>query len=135
VKSLYAKINLALALIVHLCFKRWFQKRGLAQFLADYKEDHIFPLALQDRTHWVKYSNCVFCGLCVSQCEMAQKDFYQKFMIPAILAFSYTRSLPEISLNGDFTAYGEEGCLEGEKVCPTGVPLTQIMKFTKSHAN
>ena len=38
-KWLYAKLNLAVALLAHLFYKRWFNRRGLQAFLEDYKED------------------------------------------------------------------------------------------------
>ncbi len=53
-KWLYAKSNLALALIFHFAFKKWFQKKGLKQFLENYKSEEInFP----------SHPHCIFCGM------------------------------------------------------------------------
>ena len=130
-KWIYAKINLAMALIFHFTFKKWFQKKGLKQFLTHYEADGIFPVRSQDRENFSAHSNCIFCGLCVSQCEVTDDSFYKKFSTPANITFSYTRSLPEISLNQDFIS-SCESCRACEVVCPTGVPLTQISKFVKA---
>lgn len=132
-KLIYAKINLAVALLIHFLFKKWFGKRGLSHFLSAYEKDHVFPLSAQERLKFSSYSNCIFCGLCVSQCELTDSNFYQKFITPAMIAFSYTKSLPEVSSNIDFVAHCSS-CRACEKVCPTSVPLNSILQFVKTHA-
>ncbi|MBI3018289.1 MAG: 4Fe-4S dicluster domain-containing protein [Deltaproteobacteria bacterium] len=131
-KFCYAKINLAVALIIHFSFKKWFQRRGLSHFLSFYKEDRVFPLLSEERAKFSSYSNCIFCGLCVSQCELTDSHFYEKFLTPANIAFSYTKSLPEVSSNVDFLAHCSS-CRSCEKVCPTSVPLNTIIQFVKTH--
>ena len=133
-KLIYAKVNLALALVIHFAFKKWFQRRGLAHFLSFYEKDRVFPLSSEERLKFSSYSNCVFCGLCVSQCELTDSHFYQKFLTPANLAFSYTKSLPDVSSNIDFVTHCSS-CRSCEKVCPTSVPLNSIIQFVKTHAH
>jgi len=132
-KLCYANINLAFALVLHFVFKKWFQRRGLSHFLSFYKEDHVFSLSAEERVTFSSHSKCVFCGLCVSQCELTDAHFYEKFLTPATLAFSYTKSLPEVSSNVDFVAHCSS-CRACEKVCPTSVPLNRIIQFVKAHA-
>ncbi|MEK7790213.1 MAG: hypothetical protein AAB309_01120 [Deltaproteobacteria bacterium] len=117
-KWLYAKINLAVAFLLHLFFKRWFRKRGLKEFLAFYSKDHVFALTGSERKDLSTFGNCVYCGLCVSECREANPRFYETFATPANIAFS---------------SYCPD-CSACEKVCPTGVPLNQIVGFVKRHA-
>lgn len=131
-KLCYAKINLAFALVLHFAFKKWVQRRGLSHFLSFYEEDHVFPLLAEERIKFSSYSKCIFCGLCLSQCDLTN-HFYEKFLTPATLAFSYTKSLPDISSNVDFVAHCSS-CRACEKVCPTSVPLNAIIQFVKTHA-
>lgn len=132
-KWLFARVNLAIAFLLHIGFKRWFRRRGLNDFLAFYAEDNIFPLTPAERKGLSTFDRCIYCGLCVSECRETNPVFYETFMTPANIAFSYSRSLPEIALNGDYVSYCPE-CSACEKVCPTDVPLNQITEFVKSHA-
>ncbi len=131
-KWLCAKLNLALALVIHLLWKRWFRRRGLKTFLAQIREDALLTLSHDDRKKVEAHSNCIYCGLCVTQCEMTHPQFFQTHQTPASLSFSTLRSLPEISLNLDFIETCPS-CKACEKVCPTGVPLVQIGDFIKKH--
>lgn len=131
-KWLYAKINLAVAFLLHLLFKRWFRKRGHKEFLEFYSEDRVFPLTVDERKGLAAFGNCIYCGLCVSECREVSPVFYETFATPATIAFSYSRSLPEISMNADFLSYCPD-CSACEKVCPTGVPLNQITGFVKRY--
>ncbi len=132
-KWLYAKFNLAVAFLLHLFFKRWFRKRGLKEFLAFYSKDHVFALTGGERKNNHAFGNCIYCGLCVSECREVNPGFYETFATPAGIAFSYSRSLPEISMNTDFLSYCPD-CAACERVCPMGVPLNQIVGFVKHHA-
>lgn len=132
-KWLFAKVNLAIAFVLHFCFKRWFRRRTLKDFLAFYAEDKIFPLTSDERKGLSSFGNCIYCGLCVSECREVNPVFYETFITPANIAFSYSRSLPEMSLNSDYLSYCPE-CAACEKVCPTGVKLNQITGFVKRHA-
>jgi len=130
---LFAKINLAFAVILHFSFKRWFRRRGLKHFLDFYAADRIFALTRDERKKLSSFGNCIYCGLCVSECREMNPRFYETFITPANIAFSYSRSLPEISRNNDYLSYCPE-CAACEKVCPTDVPLNQITEFVKHHA-
>ncbi len=133
-KLIYAKVNLALALLIHFVFKKWFKRRGLSHFLSFYKEDRVFPLLAEERLKFPSHSRCIFCGLCVSQCELTDAHFYEKFLTPATIAFSYTKSLPDVSSNLDFVAHCSS-CRACEKVCPTSVPLNSMIQFVKVHGS
>lgn len=133
-KWIYAKMNLALALLIHLGFKKWVSKKGVEAFLSLYAKDQIFPLTHEQRKTFASHSNCINCGLCVSQCEAPISSggalFYQTFMTPAHVAFSYSRMLSDNFYNQDFLKYCSQ-CRACEKVCPTGVPLTKIIEFVQ----
>lgn len=129
-KWIYAKLNLAFALFMHLVWKRWTNYRGANVFLSLYKEDRILHLTSKSRQTFIPHQNCINCGLCVVQCEVTSESFYQTFMTPAHMIFSYSRSLPELFLNKDFLKYCTS-CRGCEKVCPTEVPLTHVIEFVR----
>ena len=133
-KWFYAKANLACALLIHLLFKRWFKKRGIEQFLKDYVTEGIFPLKVEERKNFSSFGRCIQCGFCITACKIQDPIFFQKFISPSQIAFSYSRSLPEMRGNGDFLAHCRE-CRACEEVCPTGVPLTQMMEFVGHHVS
>jgi len=131
-KWLYAKGNLAFALLIHLLYKRWFRKRGLEDFIKNYVDDRLFAISEASRKTFFSQSNCVQCGFCVTACEVSDPLFYREFMSPSQIAFSYTRSLPEIFTNKDFLSYCRT-CRACEEVCPTGVPLDRMITFVRDH--
>jgi len=133
-KWIYAKLNLAWALVLHMLFKRWFKKHGLKQFLENYKKDELFALTADERKNYFSLSNCIQCGFCVTACKVKDPIFYQKFMSPSQIAFSYSRSLPELGHNKDFLSYCQE-CKACETVCPTGVPFTDILNLIRRTAS
>ena len=132
-KWLRAKLNLAWGLILHLLYKRWFQSRGLETFLKEFEAEGLFPLSLAVRERSARFGNCIQCGLCVTACKIKDPVFFERFHSPAQLAFSYTRSLPELSLNEDYLSYCRD-CRNCEKVCPTGVPLQEITELVLQSA-
>jgi succinate dehydrogenase/fumarate reductase-like Fe-S protein len=130
-KWIYAKCNLAWALVLHVLYKRWFTKHGLEHFLENYKADGIFPISKEVRAHYYTQDRCIGCGLCVIASEVSDPVFYQRFLTPAALSFSYARSLPDVEANHDFLAYCTDSRACG-KVCPTGMPPHQNVEFVSA---
>ena len=133
-KWFYAKLNLAVALVIHVVYKRWFHRRGIKEFLSDYASDRVFPIKSDERKRYAQFGHCIQCGLCAAVVEKMEPQFYSKFLTPALVASTFTRSLPDVSLNYDFPAK-KISMKALEMVCPTGVPLEGILEFLKEHGH
>lgn len=122
------------ALVAHP-LRRLFRRRGtgLERFTAAYVTEGLGPTTLEDRTIGEAASACVACGLCELGCDLAGAA-------PAVRALGlhaafrlYSRSGAGLPLAADALA-ACEGCASCEALCPTGVPISLIIRQLRAKA-
>jgi succinate dehydrogenase/fumarate reductase-like Fe-S protein len=116
------------ALVAHP-LRRLFRRRGtgLERFNAAYVTEGLGPTTPEDRAIGEAASACVACGLCELGCDLAGAA-------PAVRALGlhaafrlYSRSAADLPLAADALA-ACEGCASCEALCPTGVPISLIIR-------
>lgn len=116
------------ALVAHP-LRRLFRRRGtgLERFQAAYVAEGLGPTTPEDRAIGEAASACVACGLCELGCDLSGAA-------PTVRALGlhaafrlYSRSGADLPLAADALA-ACEGCAACEALCPTGVPITRIVR-------
>ncbi len=122
------------ALVAHP-LKRLFRQRGtgLARFEASYVAEGLVPTRPEDRAIGEAAAACIACGLCEVCCELAGAA-------PAIRALGlhaafrlYSRSSAELALAKD-ALDACAACAGCDALCPTGVPITRIVRHLRARA-
>ena len=122
------------ALVAHP-LRRIFGRRGtgLERFQAAYVAEGLAPTTPEDRALADAASACVACGLCELGCDLAAAT-------PAVRALGlhatfrlYSRSAGGLSLAAGALA-ACEGCTGCDALCPTGVPISAIVRRLRAKA-
>lgn len=132
-KSLFAKLNLAWALLLHFLRKLQRKTRGYEAFIENYREDRLVPLSEVDKDWLLRFSRCFNCGICDTVCPALDRLPSEVFPGPSYLVTTLTRATP------DFWAAGVnlsmcEGCQLCEQVCPNQVPVKAALEFIEAKA-
>jgi ferredoxin len=106
---------------------------GAERFRANYVSEGLLPTLPEDRAIGEAASACISCGLCETGCELAGAA-------PAIRALGlhaafrlYGRSAAELPLATEALA-ACEGCAGCDALCPTGVPISRIVRHQLARA-
>ena len=131
-RSFWAKLNLAWALLLHF-LKRPFQNNGYQAFRDNYRDDRLVPLSHVDKTWLLRFSRCLNCGICDTACPALGTMTREQFPGPSYLVTTLSRS------TADFWAAGIdlshcEGCRLCESVCPNQVPVKEALEFIEAKA-
>jgi succinate dehydrogenase/fumarate reductase-like Fe-S protein len=132
VKRIISLINLAYRFNVHMLKKPFTADLpGRAIFLGQYHDDRLLPLTPEARARLPELQSCISCGLCDTVCTKLDIDLRHLFNGPSDLASCLTRSLPDYDLLKEYLRVWEEcgDCRRCEEVCPSGVPLRQLVDF------
>jgi succinate dehydrogenase/fumarate reductase-like Fe-S protein len=122
------------ALVAHP-LRRIFGRRGtgLERFQTAYVAEGLAPTTPEDRALGDAASACVACGLCELGCDLAAAA-------PAVRALGlhatfrlYSRSAGGLSLAAGALA-ACEGCTGCDALCPTGVPISAIVRRLRAKA-
>lgn len=122
------------AIVAHP-LKKLFHRRGtgLERFSEAYVSEGLVPTTPEDRAIGEAASACIACGLCEAGCDLARAA-------PAVRALGlhaafrlYSRSAAELPLAREAleACAGCEGC---DALCPTGVPISRIMRHLRARA-
>ncbi len=106
---------------------------GEERFLAAYATEGLGPTTLEARADAEAASACISCGLCDAACTL-------RAAIPAVrtlglhAAFRLCGKSDEIlAVSGGFLA-ACAGCTGCEPLCPTGVPITRLVRAFAARA-
>lgn len=122
----WARIRSLVHLALGFWSRRWRRLRygaaddgGEALFLQNYAGEGMAPLSLEHQAHILATSRCIHCGLCEAVCPE-----------PADLWASYSRALASAGhAAAVIPSICPPGCGACARICPTGVPLSDIPAF------
>ncbi|MHB8573422.1 MAG: hypothetical protein ACYDAY_10820 [Candidatus Dormibacteria bacterium] len=101
---------------------------GLARFVQLYREDRLMGIGSLDRREFAGFGRCLSCGLC----EFA---FSGPGVGPQAMASEVTRAFPDLlDAVEDLGRLEPEALRAAEAICPAGVPLTALLRFTQASA-
>ena len=115
--------------------KRLFRRRGtgLERFTRSYVAEGLVPTRPDDRAAGEAASTCIACGLCETGCDLAAAT-------PGIRALGlhaafrlYSRSTVSLAAARD-ALQACSGCTGCDALCPTGVPISRIVKNLRERA-
>jgi succinate dehydrogenase/fumarate reductase-like Fe-S protein len=111
-------------------------RTGETRFLEAYGPDRLLPLGPEERARRDRWSGCIHCGLCDAACEVLGR--VRRSEVPALSAtpIGYSRSMSEYPFARISVAHLSTcaDCNRCESVCPTGVPLREIVEDVCAHA-
>jgi heterodisulfide reductase subunit C len=123
------------ALVAHP-LKRLFRQRGtgLERFSDAYVSEGLVPTSPEDRAVGVAAAACIACGLCEAGCDPPGAA-------PAVRALGlhaafrlYSRNAAELPLARE-ALEACAGCAGCEALCPTGVPISRIVRHLRARAS
>jgi heterodisulfide reductase subunit C len=101
------------------------------RFLANYAPDGCVPMSEEDRRFGEAASGCIGCGLCELGCDLAGAVPTARAMGLEAAFRLYSRSA--VALSHAREALGAcGGCRGCEPLCPTGVPIGDIVRHLLS---
>jgi len=125
-------LNLAYRFNLHMLKKPFLaDTKGKDLFIANYRDDHLFPMGPELRSMFPELQGCLACGACDAVCNPVSDARRHLFAGPSSLACSITRNLPDYHLLGGYLQqWGScEGCTDCLHVCPADVPLKELAAF------
>ncbi len=106
---------------------------GEERFLAAYAAEGLVPTTAEDRAAAEAASACIACGLCESRCPLGQA-------VPAVRDLGLRAVFRLYGKSQEMTAHaagalaGCAGCTGCEPLCPTGVPITRLVRLLAARA-
>lgn len=108
------------------------EKTGLPLFRENYDADRLPPVEADERAQMASFSRCIACGRCdVGEAERmaASKGAYPGLMT---IVLGSSRNMPDHDAAVKALAFvPEEVLAEKERICPTGVPIRDLVRFVK----
>jgi succinate dehydrogenase/fumarate reductase-like Fe-S protein len=107
-------------------------RTGEERFLANYGPEGLLPTTAADREVLNGASRCIHCGLCDAYDPSLSVLPRTVHLGASQLAVSYSRASPDIRHTAEILSRLEEAQLvRAEAVCPTRVPLRQILVYLR----
>lgn len=106
---------------------------GEERFLENYGPEGLQPTSMEDREAGEQASACISCGLCESGCAL-------RGAIPSFRDLGLHATFRLLSRTDALLAHGRDslaacsGCTGCEPLCPTGVPITRLVRLFASRA-
>ncbi len=106
---------------------------GEERFLAAYAAEGLAPTTAEDRAAAEAASACISCGLCESRCAPARA-------VPAVRDLGLRAVFRLYAKSHEMTALaagplaGCATCTGCEPLCPTGVPITRLVRLLAARA-
>lgn len=102
---------------------------GEQRFLEQYGVEGLLPLAPDARRRRFDHQRCIHCGLCDTACEVLARVSRAEAPALSALPVAYSRSMPEYPYARVTLAHlvACEDCDACEAICPTGVPLRDMI--------
>jgi heterodisulfide reductase subunit C len=106
---------------------------GEERFLAAYAAEGLAPTTAEDRAAAEAASACISCGLCESRCALGQA-------VPAVRDLGLRAVFRLYGKTHEMTALaagplaGCAACTGCEPLCPTGVPITRLVRLLAARA-
>lgn len=109
---------------------------GRTRFLEAYGPDRLLPLSAEERARRDRWSGCIHCGLCDAACEVLGRVRRSEVAALSAAPIGYSRSMSEYPFARLSVAHLATcaSCDLCESVCPTGVPLREIVADVVAHA-
>ncbi len=107
---------------------------GEQRFLAAYGTEGLLPVPTDRVGRRFDHDGCIHCGLCDSTCEVLRRG--PRHLVPSVsgLPIAWSRSMPEYPYVAPALERLEacEGCRACEAMCPTGVPLLDLVREVRA---
>jgi hypothetical protein len=106
---------------------------GEERFLANYGSEGLLPTSPEDREVGEQASACISCGLCESGCAL-------RGAIPSVRDLGLHAAFRLLSRTDALLVHGRDslaacaGCTGCEPLCPTGVPITRLVRLLAARA-
>ncbi len=121
------------ALLAHPLRRLRLVGSGLDRFRSAYVSEGLVPTSAPDRELAEAAAACIGCGLCEPGCELAGAPAPARALGLHAAFRLYGRSSVELPLAADALA-ACEGCTGCDTRCPTGVPISRIVKSLRERA-
>jgi heterodisulfide reductase subunit C len=122
------------ALVAHPLKKLLRQRgTGLERFAEAYVSEGLVPTTPEDRAVGEAASACIACGLCEAGCDLSRAALAVRSLGLHAAFRLYSRSAAELPLAREAleACAGCEGC---DALCPTGVPISRIVRHLRARA-
>lgn len=106
---------------------------GLDRFHASYVSEGLVPTSAADREIAAAAAACIGCGLCEPACELPGVAAPARALGLHAAFRLYGRSSVDLPLAAEALA-ACEGCTGCDARCPTGVPISRIVKNLRARA-
>ncbi len=147
-KQILAIGNLGLRTAGYYAQKPLSERPGLERFHENYRDDHLTPIAPAERERLPALGACIACGLCEADCPALASlaaappaAAAAAAAAPVARPIRQTRGIPDYGALEPALAAIEGRCQSGcagctapcTSVCPTGVPLPELVEFVRAH--
>jgi|GEM_PF-2584653 len=104
---------------------------GIPKFTQNYIADGLTSLTRAERNKQWDFSKCINCGLCDALCTPIDNTRDLLSQGPSLAASSYSRAFPWYKHAEKYLSEWKacSGCGKCSNICPTGVPLKEIVAF------
>jgi hypothetical protein len=106
------------------------ERRGLAAFLDNYRDDRLPPLTAEEHALLGAFDSCLSCGLCDTLARPLDRADPERLSGPSALPASVSRHPPDYEGAGPYLAHlEEEDLVRMEAICPSRIPFRRLVKM------
>ncbi len=104
---------------------------GIEKFAGNYSADGVVSITADEREKIPSFEKCINCGLCDAVCSNIENIRKMTGSGPSMIASSHSRAHPWYKHAKKFVGEWQNcgDCLKCLEVCPTQVPLKDIVAF------
>jgi hypothetical protein len=132
-KRFWADLYLGYRAVIAHPLRRLFRRDSRTpqeRFLANYATEGLVPLSNEDRRVLRGASRCIHCGLCDAFDAGLSTLPRTAYDGASLLPVAYARATPDlVRARLIVVRLKDEQLREGERVCPTRVPLAEIARY------